>query len=166
MAGGFRSNAALSLPYATGITITAAGAAAAFLYLLATTSDNAAANGRKNNDHRRNVIPSPRTTLLPQLSAAEQHDLPYPPDGLLPGARDVDSPYGSVRVYEWGPEDGAKVLLVHGISTPCIALAAVAEELVKSGRRVMLFGEFCSNSFFFFTLLVCIPEFLFVSLQP
>lgn len=141
MAGGFRPNAAaLSLPYATGITITAAGAA--LLYLLATTPDNA---GRKN---RNNVIPSPRTTLLPQLSAAEQDDLPYPPDGLLPGARDVDSPYGSVRVYEWGPEDGPKVLLVHGISTPCIALAAVAEELVKSGRRVMLFGEFCSNPFF------------------
>ncbi|KAK0659003.1 hypothetical protein DIS24_g4227 [Lasiodiplodia hormozganensis] len=132
MAGGFRPHAALSLPYATGITITVAGAAA-LLYSLATTSENA---GRKN------VIPSPRTTLLPQLSAAEQHDLPYPPDGLLPGARDVDSPYGSVRVYEWGPEDGPKVLLVHGISTPCIALAAVAEELVRSGRRVMLFDLF------------------------
>lgn len=156
MAGGFRPNAAaLSLPYATGITITAAGAAA-LLYLLATASDNAtAANCRKN---RNNVIPSPRTTLLPQLSAAEQDNLPYPPDGLLPGARDVDSPYGSVRVYEWGPEDGPKVLLVHGISTPCIALAAVAEELVKSGRRVMLFGELCSIPLFFFHSLITIPE--------
>lgn len=56
-------------------------------------------------------------------------DLPYPPD-VLPGARDVDSPYGSLRVYEWGPEDGRKVLMVHGISTPCISLG----NLVSGGN--------------------------------
>lgn len=67
------------------------------------------------------IICSPRKTLLPQLSEQEAADLPYPPD-VLPGARDVDSPYGSLRVYEWGPEDGRKVLMVHGISTPCISL--------------------------------------------
>ncbi len=66
-------------------------------------------------------ISSPKTTLIPGLSKKEIEELPYPPD-LLPGARDVTSPYGNVRVYEWGPEDGGKVLLVHGISTPCIAL--------------------------------------------
>jgi hypothetical protein len=33
------------------------------------------------------------------------------------------------------------VLLVHGISTPCIALGSLAEELVQGGCRVMLFGE-------------------------
>ena len=67
------------------------------------------------------IIRSPRATLLPQLSDDEIAILPYPPD-VLPGARDVTSPYGTVRVYEWGPEDGRKVLLVHGISTPCVAL--------------------------------------------
>lgn len=67
------------------------------------------------------IIRSPRATLLPHLSEAEIANLPYPPD-ILPGARDVTSPYGTVRVYEWGPEDGRKVLLVHGISTPCVAL--------------------------------------------
>lgn len=67
------------------------------------------------------TIRSPRATLLPQLSEDEIASLPYPPD-VLPGARDVASPYGTVRVYEWGPEDGRKVLLVHGISTPCVAL--------------------------------------------
>lgn len=44
-----------------------------------------------------------------------------------------------MRVYEWGPEDGHKVLLVHGITTPCIALGAVAHGLVDNGCRVMLF---------------------------
>ncbi|KAL1645185.1 hypothetical protein SLS58_003890 [Diplodia intermedia] len=143
MAGGLGLNAASSLPYATRITtittITAAGAAA-LLLLAATKSLNRQGEGK--DDAKRNVLPSPRTTLLPALTAAERRDLPYPPDGLLPGARDVDSPYGSMRVYEWGPEEGAKVLLVHGISTPCVALAAVAEELVRRGRRVMLFDLF------------------------
>ncbi|KAI9690500.1 MAG: hypothetical protein M1822_009463 [Bathelium mastoideum] len=91
-------------------------------------------------------IPSPRSTLLPKLSAQEIQDIPYPPD-VLPGARDVDTPYGSIRVYEWGPENGRKVLLVHGISTPCISLAGVAKKLVDQGCRVMLFGGCIATHF-------------------
>ena len=105
------------------------------------------------------VIPSPRETLLPKLSEAEAGDLPYPPD-VFPGARDVDSPYGTIRVYEWGPEDGRKVLLIHGISTPCVSLGTklskvlisrmigadnraggIANGLVDKGCRVMLLGR-------------------------
>jgi pimeloyl-ACP methyl ester carboxylesterase len=85
----------------------------------------------------RKTIPSPRDTLIPKLSKAEQDDLPYPPDAF-PGARDVASPYGTIRVYEWGPEVGRKVLLIHGISTPCVALGGVAQGLVEKGCRVML----------------------------
>lgn len=69
------------------------------------------------------IIPSPRETQLPYLSPSEKAKLPYPPD-VLPGARDIPSPYGSLRVYEWGPEHGRRVLMVHGISTPSIALGA------------------------------------------
>ncbi len=65
------------------------------------------------------VVESPRKAL--PRSPSENVNLPYPPD-VLPGARDVDSPYGSLRVYEWGPKDGRRVLLIHGISTPSIAL--------------------------------------------
>ena len=85
------------------------------------------------------VIDSPATTLIPRLTKEEQDDLPYPPSAL-PGARDVNTPYGIIRAYEWGPEKGKKVLLVHGISTPCVALAGIANALVRSGHRVMLFG--------------------------
>jgi alpha-beta hydrolase superfamily lysophospholipase len=46
--------------------------------------------------------------------------------------------YGSIRVYEWGPEEGRRVLLVHGITTPCITLGAVAHGLAGRGCRVML----------------------------
>lgn len=84
------------------------------------------------------VLRSPRATVLSGLSDEENRKLPLPNDAL-PGARDVASPYGSIRVYEWGREDGPKVLLVHGITTPCIALGGVAHALVDRGCRVMLF---------------------------
>lgn len=90
-------------------------------------------------DHRtEQTVPSARATLLPRISKEEAAALDYPPDAL-PGGRYVDSPYGVIRVYEWGPEDGRKVLFVHGITTPCIALGALAQGLVNKGCRVMLF---------------------------
>lgn len=83
------------------------------------------------------ILPSP-STAISTLSDAEKRQLPLPND-VLPGARDVASPYGSMRVYEWGPEDGPKVLFVHGITTPCIALGGLAHALADQGCRVMLF---------------------------
>ena len=88
---------------------------------------------------RRPPIRSPRESLLPELSDEDAADLPYHP-AALPGARDVNTPFGSIRVYEFGPRDGEKVLLIHGISTPSIALTDLAHKLVGRGRRVMLFG--------------------------
>lgn len=69
-------------------------------------------------------ILSPRLSVLPTLKADEIANLPYPPDAF-PGSRDVDSPYGSLRVYEWGPVGGGKLLLIHGISTPCLSLGTI-----------------------------------------
>jgi hypothetical protein len=91
-----------------------------------------------NRRLRRAVVRSPRTRLLDNLSQDELARLPYPLDSL-PGARDVQSPAGSIRVYEFGPEDGRKVLLIHGVSTPCLALGGVAHGLAEKGCRVMLF---------------------------
>ncbi|KAI0135141.1 alpha/beta-hydrolase [Daldinia grandis] len=87
------------------------------------------------------ITPSPRTRTLPKLSEEETSTLPYPPDAL-PGGRDVETPYGSIRVYEWGPEDGERVLFVHGISTPSVALGDLGHEFVGKGCRVMLFDLF------------------------
>ncbi|KAG9237606.1 alpha/beta-hydrolase [Amylocarpus encephaloides] len=95
------------------------------------------------------IIPSPRETLLPKLTKEEQGELPYPP-GAFPGARDVESPYGTIRVYEWGPETGRKVLLIHGISTPCVSLGGLSNILTDQKRcRVILldlFGRGYSDS--------------------
>lgn len=104
-------------------------------------SAGAIARGLFRSSRRAIIFPSPQKTLLPNLSDVEKSDLPYPPD-VLPGARDVDTPYGSIRVYEFGPEDGRKVILVHGISTPAIALGSVANNLADNGCRVLLFDLF------------------------
>jgi pimeloyl-ACP methyl ester carboxylesterase len=50
--------------------------------------------------------------------------------------------YGTIKVYEWGPETGRKVLLIHGISTPCISLGPVSHRLVAKDCRVMLLDLF------------------------
>ena len=91
-----------------------------------------------------NILPSPRASLLPGLPETELSTLPLPPD-VLPGSRDVYTPYGTIRVYEWGPEDGKKVLFIHGITTPCIALGDLAHGLVHNGCRVMLFDLYDSR---------------------
>lgn len=52
-------------------------------------------------------------------------------------------------MYEWGPENGRKVLMLHGISTPCLSLGKLAHALVKLGCRVLLldlFGRGYSDS--------------------
>lgn len=66
---------------------------------------------------------------------------PYRMDEF-PGGRQVRTAYGTIHVFEWGPEDGEKVVLLHGIGTPCIALGDMAREFVAKGCRIMLFGEF------------------------
>ncbi|KAK0735008.1 Alpha/Beta hydrolase protein [Lasiosphaeria miniovina] len=91
---------------------------------------------------RPKIIPSPLSTVIPRLSKSELETLEYTPDAF-PGARDVETPYGSIRVYEWGPESGAKVLFIHGISTSCQTLGKLAHALVdEKGCRVMMFDLF------------------------
>src|SRR5690606_21529656 len=44
-----------------------------------------------------------------------------------------------MRVYEWGPEDGEKILFVHGISTSCMTVSVLAQAMADRGHRVMIF---------------------------
>ncbi|KAM4066905.1 alpha/beta hydrolase fold domain-containing protein [Hirsutella rhossiliensis] len=74
-------------------------------------------------------------------SPAVAESWPYPPNAF-PGARHVETEYGTIKVFEWGPEDGEKVLLMHGIGTPCVALGDMAKEFVRRGCRVILFDFF------------------------
>ncbi|ROT37454.1 alpha/beta-hydrolase [Sodiomyces alkalinus F11] len=87
------------------------------------------------------AIPSPLRASFPDVPPDAIKSQVYHPD-VLPGARDVTTPYGTIRVYEWGNVNGPKVLLVHGISTPCITLAPLARALADKGCRVLTFDLF------------------------
>ncbi|CAP59968.1 uncharacterized protein PODANS_1_2920, partial [Podospora anserina S mat+] len=90
------------------------------------------------------LLRSPLKTVLPTLTKDELKNLEYKPD-TFPGARDVETPYGSIRIYEFGPVTGPKVLFIHGISTPCTTLSKLALSLSNHPShpcRVMLFDLF------------------------
>ncbi|KAH9240073.1 hypothetical protein K456DRAFT_1745991 [Colletotrichum gloeosporioides 23] len=124
-----------------GLAGFAAAVAAATLLIRSPAASRTVITPSPGRD-RRKTARSPRWTVLPRLSTLARDELPYPPD-VFPGARDVDTPYGNLRVYEWGPEDAAeRVLLLHGIGTPCLALGGVAGEFVRRGWRVMTFDFF------------------------
>ncbi|TDZ32749.1 putative lysophospholipase BODYGUARD 4 [Colletotrichum spinosum] len=91
---------------------------------------------------RRKTARSPKRTLIPHLSTLARDGLPYAPEGALPGGRDVETAYGNLRVYEWGREDGERVLVLHGIGTPSVALGGVTGEFERRGWRVMTFDFF------------------------
>ena len=42
-------------------------------------------------------------------------------------------------MYEWGPEDGKKILFIHGISTSCMTVSRLAQAMADRGHRVMIF---------------------------
>lgn len=108
----------------------AAGAASFAAVSLAFTALTSSSSGT------RRAIKSPLHTTAAVTS-------PYPAADFIPGARDIDTPYGSIRTYEFGAEDAERrVLLVHGISVPSIALSGIAEGLVSNGCRVMLLDLF------------------------
>lgn len=106
-----------------------------------TTASLYAILNRIIHPRRPTVLPSPLSTHISRLSPEESSQLLYPPE-YFPGARDVPTPYGSVRCYEFGPASGRKVLLVHGISTSCMTLTHIAHGLVERGCRVLLFDLF------------------------
>jgi hypothetical protein len=112
-----------------------AGTAALALFVWIQSRRQQNTNGRIHA-----IVPSPLETAVSNLSPVEIAKLAYSPD-YLPGGRDVESPWGKTRVYEFGPEDGEKVLFVHGISTPCISLGGLARHLAGNGCRVMLYGK-------------------------
>ncbi|KAK0386846.1 hypothetical protein NLU13_5159 [Sarocladium strictum] len=74
-------------------------------------------------------------------SRASPADRIYP-QNVYPGARDVATPYGTIKVFEWGPEEGDKVLIIQGIGTPSLGYAGIANELVANGCRVMTYDYF------------------------
>ncbi|GJE84062.1 alpha/beta-hydrolase [Phanerochaete sordida] len=72
-------------------------------------------------------------------------DLPirqlYPED-IYPNGAYYNSPYGRVRYWIVGPEDGRKITLVHGLTTPSLIWKDVQSELVEKGFRVLMYDVY------------------------
>lgn len=90
--------------------------------------------------------PDPKIIRAPARETGKDSDHPTT---YYPGERDIDTPYGSIRAYEFGPEDGEKVLFIHGITTPCAVFTGILPKMVEAGYRVCtydLFGRGYSDS--------------------
>ncbi|KAI0775860.1 alpha/beta-hydrolase [Trametes elegans] len=61
------------------------------------------------------------------------------PDDFYEGGAYVKFPYGTVRYWLLGPEDGKRVVLIHGLSVPAIIWKDVAPKLAAKGHRVLLY---------------------------
>lgn len=123
-----------------GLGLGLAAATATLLVLVSrnTTTSTSALPARRPARDSRKTARSPK--WMTRDPGCDER-LPYPPD-VFPGARDVATAYGNLRVYEFGPEAAEeRVLLLHGIGTPCLALGGIAGEFVERGWRVMTFGE-------------------------
>ncbi|UZJ54035.1 hypothetical protein CBS101457_003355 [Exobasidium rhododendri] len=63
---------------------------------------------------------------------------PYPWN-LYEGGATLETPYGKLRLYEMGPKEGKKVLLIHGISQPCPTWRLIVPKLIESGHRILCY---------------------------
>ncbi|QRV93890.1 alpha/beta hydrolase family protein [Ceratobasidium sp. AG-Ba] len=62
----------------------------------------------------------------------------YPPD-IHGHGHSIDLPKGRVKYWLIGPEDGKRVVLIHGLSIPSPIWKPVASRLAQAGFRVLLF---------------------------
>ncbi|KAF9812764.1 hypothetical protein IEO21_06014 [Rhodonia placenta] len=61
------------------------------------------------------------------------------PETFYDGGQYVRFPQGTVRYWLVGPEDGERIVLIHGLSVPAIIWKDVAPQLVDNGFRVLLY---------------------------
>ncbi|KAI5120314.1 hypothetical protein M0805_000374 [Coniferiporia weirii] len=61
------------------------------------------------------------------------------PEDFYDGGGYVSFPFGRVRYWVFGPEDGEKVVLIHGLSVPAIIWKDVAPQLAARGFRVLVY---------------------------
>ncbi|KIK34869.1 hypothetical protein CY34DRAFT_812597 [Suillus luteus UH-Slu-Lm8-n1] len=87
----------------------------------------------------------PRPPTVPIIHASLAH-LPssspswdvYPEDFYSDGAY-ANLPLGRVRYWLIGPEDGRRIVLIHGLSIPAIVWKDIAPVLASRGYRVLLY---------------------------
>ncbi|KAF9134873.1 hypothetical protein BGW39_005588 [Mortierella sp. 14UC] len=84
------------------------------------------------------AISAHRGLALPSLRAANLLKCAYPED-YYPGGQYAELSYGETHYFMFGPEDGKKVVFVHGLSTPASVYNGVARHMAANGCRVLLY---------------------------
>ncbi|CAE6419446.1 unnamed protein product, partial [Rhizoctonia solani] len=88
------------------------------------------------------IYPSLGTIVVAEnsrIARLKKHvDEIYPADIYGPG-HTVELTKGQVRYWLFGPEEGKRVVLIHGLSIPSIIWKEVATRLSRTGFRVLLF---------------------------
>lgn len=77
-------------------------------------------------------------TSLAQLPSSSPSWHVYPED-LYSGGAYANLPLGRVRYWLIGPEDGRRIVLIHGLSIPAIVWKDIAPVLASRGYRVLLY---------------------------
>lgn len=85
------------------------------------------------------AVPSQGDT--PTISIRDRSRCPAVSANIFPGARDVDTPYGVMRVYEWDSVGGRKVLLVHDETTPGPLLGS---RVMIIAQRLQIYAHRCA----------------------
>jgi len=61
------------------------------------------------------------------------------PEDVFPGGDYANLPMGKTRYWIFGPEDGEKVVLIHGLTIPAITWKDIAPHLASKGFRVLVY---------------------------
>ncbi|KAF9002314.1 Alpha/Beta hydrolase protein [Cyathus striatus] len=77
----------------------------------------------------------PGLSSLPRTSKSREV---YPED-FYEGGNYVKLPWGRVRYWVLGPEDGRKIVLIHGLTIPAMVWKDIATALAKQGYRVLVY---------------------------
>ncbi|KAF9960223.1 hypothetical protein BGZ72_007614 [Mortierella alpina] len=86
-------------------------------------------------------ITAERGLPLPSLRAAANKlgkTSAYPED-YYPGGDYAELPFGETHYFLFGPDNGKKVVFIHGLSTPASVYNKVARHMAESGHRVLLY---------------------------
>ncbi|KAH8106444.1 alpha/beta-hydrolase [Phellopilus nigrolimitatus] len=83
-------------------------------------------------------VPVPAYPSLASLPRDARSWTIYPED-FYEGGSYVSFPVGRVRYWVLGPENGKKIVLIHGLSVPAIVWKDVAPQLAAKGFRVLVY---------------------------
>jgi len=86
-------------------------------------------------------LPPEPLAIYPSLASLPEDSRSWKiyPENFFEGGQYVTFPFGKVRYWLMGPEDGEKIALIHGFSVPSIIWKDVAPQLASKGFRVLVY---------------------------